>query len=78
MTGRRISRVPRCADVLVLAVVVVLGVAAPALADTITVGSGTLGGADNASVTDPNLREVAGPANTDFTTRPPSTLPWRR
>ena len=33
----------------------------------ITVGSGTDGGVPNTSVTDPNLRVVAGPANSDFT-----------
>src|SRR5688572_13434871 len=39
----------------------------PAFAVTITVGSGTNGGAVNAGVIDPNLTVVAGPNTGDFT-----------
>jgi PEP-CTERM motif-containing protein len=45
---------------------VVAAASSPAFAATVTVGSGTGGGAENAGVTDPNLRVVAGPSDSDF------------
>ena len=55
------------AAALLASFLVVVAASTPAFAVTITVGSGTNGGAVNAGVTDPNLRVVAGPQTGDFT-----------